>query len=205
MPDQPSVQARSVPPTEAARPRGAPARRPPSWKRSLLEWVAVVVTALVLALVIQRFFVQAFYIPSGSMEPTLMVGDRILVNKLAFDFHPVQPGDIVVFKRPPREVGPPQIKDLVKRVIGLPGQVIQSSHGQVLINGKVLPEPWLPRGTVTTGIAKHRIRPGHYWVMGDNRANSYDSRYFGSIPKSLIVGQVFFRIWPPSRIGPISG
>lgn len=156
--------------------------------------------ALVVAVVVRTFVFQTFYIPSGSMEPTLDIGDRILVDKLSYDFHPVHTGDIVVFKRPPHaDVGPPSIKDLVKRVIGLPGQTIWSHGGQVYIDGKILPEPWLPPGTVTRGIRPQKIPPDHYFVMGDNRGDSLDSRYFGPIPGSLIVGRVVARIWPLSR------
>jgi signal peptidase I len=158
------------------------------------------VIALVVAVVVRTFVFQTFYIPSGSMEPTLDIGDRILVDKLSYDFHPVHTGDIVVFKRPPHaDVGPPSIKDLVKRVIGLPGQTIWSHGGQVYIDGKILPEPWLPPGTVTRGIRPQKIPPDHYFVMGDNRGDSLDSRYFGPIPGSLIVGRVVARIWPLSR------
>lgn len=156
--------------------------------------------ALVVAVVVRTFVFQTFYIPSGSMEPTLDIGDRILVDKLSYDFHPVHTGDIVVFKRPPHaDVGPPSIKDLVKRVIGLPGQTIWSHGGQVYIDGKILPEPWLPPGTVTRGIRPQKIPPDHYFVMGDNRGDSLDSRYFGPIPGSLIVGRMVARIWPLSR------
>jgi len=168
--------------------------------RFALEWAAVVVIALVVAVVVRTFVFQTFYIPSGSMEPTLDIGDRILVDKLSYDFHPVHTGDIVVFKRPPHaDVGPPSIKDLVKRVIGLPGQTIWSHGGQVYIDGKILPEPWLPPGTVTRGIRPQKIPPDHYFVMGDNRGDSLDSRYFGPIPGSLIVGRMVARIWPLSR------
>ena len=97
-------------------------RPPPDRVRSIVEWVAVVVGALVVALVVKTFLFQAFYIPSASMEPTLEEGDRVLVNKLSYDLHDVNRGDIVVFEPPPDEVGPDGIKDLIKRVIGLPGR-----------------------------------------------------------------------------------
>jgi signal peptidase I len=168
--------------------------------RSVVEWVAIVAAALIAALVIKAFVIQAFYIPSGSMEPTLKVGDRVLVNKLAYHAHPVHRGDIVVFTRPKLEGGAPAIKDLIKRVIGLPGETIQSVDGQVVINDRTLREPYLPAGTTTTGIDRQTIPPGEYWVMGDNRSNSRDSRFFHAIPKSLIVGRAFVLVWPLSSL-----
>ena len=130
-----------------------------------------------------------------------MIGDRILVNKLSYHLHAVGRGDIVVFATPPKEAADTTIKDLVKRVIGLPGDTISSAQGRVYINGKPLHEPWLPPGTVTTGIATQKVPSNEYFVMGDNRADSQDSRFFGPIPRSLIVGKVVLRIWPLSRLG----
>jgi signal peptidase I len=180
--------------------------------RWVLEWVAVLIVALGVALVVRAYVVQTFYIPSASMEPTLMIGDRILVDKLSYHLHAVHRGDIVVFAKPPLEPAAPGVKDLVKRVIGLPGETISSADGEVWIDGKPLAEPWLPKGTITTGITGEipgcirvaggcKIPAGEYFVMGDNRGDSSDSRVFGPIPKSLIVGRVVFRIWPIDRIG----
>jgi len=140
-----------------------------------------------------------------------MIGDRILVDKLSYHLHAIGRGDIVVFARPPREPATPGVKDLVKRVIGLPGETISFPDGRVLINGKPISEPWLPAGTVTTPllptipgcvtVARNcKIPPNDYFVMGDNRGDSQDSRFFGPIPRSLIVGKVVFRLWPLSRI-----
>ncbi len=171
----------------------------------------VVVLALVIALLLRTFVVQTFYIPSASMEPTLQVGDRIVVDKLSYAFHSVHRGDIVVFARPPHEncAGPP-VADLVKRVIGLPGETISlSGNGFVLINGKRLDETWLPASELgrtfpgpagTTYALSHpyKIPRGDYFVMGDNRADSCDSRFWGPISGSLIAGKVDLRIWPLS-------
>jgi len=167
--------------------------------RSLVEWAVILGVALVGALVIRTLLFQAFFIPSASMDPTLKVHDRILVNKLSYHLHPVHRGDIVVFKRSknmPLTEG--EIKDLVKRVIGLPGETIQSTPDQhVEINGQVLNEPYLPPGTMLgPPIPKQVIPPGHYFVMGDNRTDSSDSRFFGPIARSQIVGRAFILIWP---------
>jgi len=150
---------------------------------------------------VRAYVVQSYLIPSASMEPTLMVGDRILVNKLSYHLHGVGRGDIVVFATPPKEAAADtSIKDLVKRVIGLPGDVISSKGGRVYIDGKVLVEPWLRPGTVTMDLARQTVPPNEYFVMGDNRSDSHDSRYFGPIPRSLIVGRAVLRFWPLSRL-----
>jgi signal peptidase I len=165
--------------------------------RSAIEWVLIVAGALVVALVIKATLVQAFYIPSESMLPTLHIGDRVLVNKLSYRLHDVHRGDIVVFERPQGEADP-QIRDLIKRVIGLPGETIESRAGQVYINGRPLEEPYLtPEARhATQNLPRQLIPPDHYFVLGDNRGNSRDSRVFGPIPGRLIVGRAFVRVWP---------
>ncbi|MFP5254437.1 MAG: signal peptidase I [Acidimicrobiia bacterium] len=179
--------------------------------RSIIEWVAVVVGALVVALVVKTFLFQAFYIPSASMEPTLEKGDRVLVNKLSYDLHDVNRGDVVVFELPPDEVGPDGIKDLIKRVVGLPGDVIETRDGVVYVNDRRLDEPYLADGMVTgdpasgnnPGIVRQTIPDGMVFVMGDNRSNSHDSRYSdrGPIPIDSIVGRAFVIVWPLSELG----
>jgi signal peptidase I len=179
-------------------------------KRSnwLRETLIVVVVALAAALLLRTFVVQTFYIPSGSMEPTLQIGDRILVDKLAYHLHGVDRGNIVVFRRPADEnCGGPPVADLVKRVVGLPGETISLSKGHVYIDDKLLNENWLPtsvQGTTFPGpagtaynLTKPYVIPSNeYFVMGDNRSDSCDSRYWGPISKSLIVGKVDVRVWP---------
>jgi signal peptidase I len=180
--------------------------------RWITEAVIVVVVAVLVAVLLRAFVVQTFFIPSGSMEPTLQIGDRILVNKLSYHLHSVQRGDIVVFSRPPTEnCGGPEVNDLVKRVIGLPGNVISLSGGYVYIDGKRLDESWLPaseEGVTVAGPAgnssnlarPYRVPANDYFVMGDNRTDSCDSRYWGPINRSLIVGKVELRVWPLSSL-----
>jgi signal peptidase I len=180
--------------------------------RWLREGIIVVVVAILVAVLLRAFVVQTFFIPSGSMEPTLQIGDRILVNKLSYDLHGVDRGNIVVFSRPPAEdCGGPEVNDLVKRVIGLPGNVISLSGGHVYINGKLLDESWLPaseQGVTTPGppgtayslVKPFKVPANDYFVMGDNRTDSCDSRYWGPISKSLIVGKVDLRVWPLTSI-----
>lgn len=186
-------------------------------RRALVEWVVIVAVALVAALLIKTFAVQAFYIPSASMEPTLVPGDRVLVNKLSYDFHSVHIGDIVVFRRPPED-NSPGIDDLIKRVVALPGETISVRNCAVYVNGAQEKQPWLPAGWENpasrycttwpaTGCPQQclsnpfKVPQGYLFVMGDNRTNSYDSRYWGPLPQSYIVGRAFVRMWPVGRIG----
>ncbi len=232
-PDGPTVHDTTVidPTAETAPPGGAPPDVPdqpggdeidasapgPSrrqrTRRLLIEWVVLLAAALLIAFLIKSFLFQAFYIPSGSMEPTLMIGDRVLVNKLSYDFHDPHRGDIIVFTAPPsaRSGG---IDDLVKRAIGLPGDTVTARpDGSVYINGRRLSEPYLPKDTPTTmtsnppgcgapadGSVGCVVPKGDLFMMGDNRTESKDSRFFGPIPQSSIVGRVFVRIWPLSSL-----
>src|SRR5580704_16300185 len=136
-PTPPGAQVAGAP--EALTREGAPSTR---W---VLELVGVLVAAVVVAVLLRTFVVATYSIPSGSMEPTLQIGDRIVVDKLAYHLHGVDTGNIIVFRTPPSEncAGPP-VSDLVKRVIGQPGEIISLSRGHVLINGKLLAQPWLP-------------------------------------------------------------
>jgi len=163
--------------------------------RSLVEWVVVVGGALIIALVIKTFLLQAFYIPSSSMVSTLNIGDRVLVNKLSYKVHDVHRGDIMVFERPEGEADS-QITDLIKRVIALPGETVEAQNGQILIDGEPLDEPYLDEGVTTGDFDPVTVPDGHYFMMGDNRGDSRDSRFFGPIAEDTIVGRAFFRVWP---------
>jgi signal peptidase I len=186
--------------------------------RWVIEWAVILLAVLLCTMLLRTYVIQSFYIPSPSMVPTLQVGDRIMVNKLSYDFHGVHRGDIVVFKRPPLEEQ--DFPDLVKRVIGLPGETISSYDGHIYIDcanqdfAKCSPlsEPWLPTGPQSyTGALpddEHpqfnlpgpvKIPAGEYYVMGDNRTDSEDSRFFGPIPASLIVGRAVAVVWPLSQ------
>ena len=136
--------------------------------------------ALVVALLVKTFLFQAFYIPSKSMDPTLKVHDRVLVNKLSYKLHDVHRGDIVVFEKPPNEVS--DIKDLVKRVIGLPNETVEGRNGHVYVDGHPLPEKYLQPGITTSSFAERKIPGGSIWVMGDNRPDSQDSRFVRADP-----------------------
>jgi signal peptidase I len=177
-----------------------PAQAPPSSLRNLVEWAGILIGALAAAFVVKTFLIQAFFIPSLSMYPTLEKGDRVLVNKLSYDLHDVHRGDLVVFERPPDERAT-GIKDLIKRVIGLPGDIIEERDGVVHINGQPLHETYVDNGDVTVNLARRTIPAGFVFVMGDNRDNSEDSRVFGPIDEHLIVGRAFVRVWPLTNLG----
>jgi signal peptidase I len=205
--DEPPAGA---PPQEAD--PAAPVGDKPRSNRWIIELIGVVAVAVVIAILLRTFVVATYSIPSGSMEPTLQIGDRIVVDKLAYHLHGVSRGDIVVFSTPPAEncAGPP-VSNLVKRVIGLPGETISLANGRVLIDGRLLDEPWLPSAERTetqpgpSGAPyslhhAYTVPKGDVFVMGDNRTFSCDSRYWGPIVKSTIVGKVDLRIWPLSRL-----
>jgi signal peptidase I len=170
-------------------------RKKESGLRNAVEWVVIIGGAFLVAFVVKTFLIQAFFIPSGSMLPTLHEDDRVLVNKLSYDLHDVHRGDLVVFERPENEAAG-QIKDLIKRVVGLPGERIESRDGAVYIDGDLLEEPYLADGAETTGLEPQTVPEGHVFVMGDNRGDSMDSRVFHAINEDLIVGRAFVRVWP---------
>jgi signal peptidase I len=184
-----------------ADPAEAVPRRRRRLRRSLAESVVIILVAVLLAGLLRAFAFETFWIPSSSMVPTLGVYDRILVQKAFFTWHDVHEGDIVVFSHPPLDDCPgPQNDDLVKRVIALPGQTIYSSGNTIYVNGKLLAEPYLPHDDplglpIASRQHPYRVPPGDFYVLGDNRAISCDSRYWGPIEGSSIVGKVVLTWW----------
>jgi len=177
-------------------PVDAPAKQ--SLLRGSVEWAVILGVALIAAVVIRQFLLQAFYIPSGSMEHTLEIRDRVLVNKLSYRLHKVHRGDILVFERPADDGS--GSKDLIKRVVALPGETVEGRDGAVFINGQLLNEPYLARGVTSGSFPAQRVPPAHVWMMGDNRSNSRDSRVIGAIPESKVVGRAFIRVFPLDSI-----
>jgi signal peptidase I len=192
--------------------------------RLLREGLVLVATALVIAFVIKTFVAQAFFIPSGSMIPQLEVGDRVVVSKLAYRLHDPHRGDVVVFDAPhstaltdglPDEsplpirvargvlqsvgLSAPSTQEYIKRVIGLPGETVEGRQNRVYVDGKELVEPYLPLGPTTRDFPPITLGEHELWVMGDNRENSSDSRVFGPIDETTVVGRAFVRVWPPGR------
>ncbi|MEM8922916.1 MAG: signal peptidase I [Actinomycetota bacterium] len=169
--------------------------------RNALEWAVVLVGALLIALLLRVSLFQAYYIPSESMESTLSVDDRVMVNKISYRLHDIHRGDVVVFARPDGQEGP--IKDLIKRVIGLPGETVEARDNIVYINGIRLQEPYLDPGIITADFGPTVVPEGEVFVMGDNRGASFDSRRFGSIGEDRVVGRAFVLFWPINRLGPL--
>jgi signal peptidase I len=189
--------------------------------RTLRELPVLFVVALTIAFLVKTFLAQAFYIPSGSMLPQLQLYDRVVVSKLAYRLHDPHRGDIVVFDAPASQFGrtkpdrgplgdvlhyvgervgvlQPSTDEFIKRVVALPGETVQGVDGKILVNGRVLAEPYLPAGEITSSFGPVTVPKGTLWVMGDNRDNSADSRVFGPIKQDTVVGRAVVRVWPPS-------
>ncbi|HEY5104527.1 MAG TPA: signal peptidase I [Acidimicrobiales bacterium] len=169
--------------------------------RLVIEWLSLLVVAVVISLLLRSYGFQTFYIPSASMVPTLQIGDRLIVNKLSVELGTVNRGDIVVFRAPPSENCGVKVTDLVKRVIGLPGDHLSSKGNTIYVNGAPLNEKWPHTEPLGTPIGNVTVGPDHYFMMGDNHFFSCDSRSWGTVPRSDIIGKAFVRIWPLSRVG----
>src|SRR5215211_5502783 len=201
-------------------------RRPRASKKrdgGILEFLLILIVSFALVFgFVRPFVVEAFYIPSESMVPTLRVGDRVLVNKFIYRFTEPERGDIVVFKSveggslPPEEnlieritdlfrsdgTREPPREDLIKRVVGVPGDEISVRKGRLVVNGEPQREPYVNKKYPDRSFsAPITVPKGHVFVMGDNRTNSQDSRVFGPVPERNIEGEAFLRFWPPDRIG----
>ena len=189
--------------------------------RLLREAAIVVVGAVLIALVLKTLVAQAFFIPSASMTPQLEVSDRVVVSKLSYRLHEPRRGDIVVFDCPPgqcadeddggglggfvRSVGEglgviqPSTQEFIKRVVALPGETVEARNGRVYVDGRRLVEPYLPPTTTTSNLSATKVPPGQLFVLGDNRANSSDSRAFGPVRRSSVVGRAIGTVWPPGN------
>lgn len=166
------------------------------------EFAESALIAIVLVfLVIRPFIVQAFYIPSGSMLPTLLIRDQILVNKFVYRFHEPAHGDIVVFKSPKWASGDMIVRDYIKRLVGLPGDVIEVKDGAVYRNGKRLNEPYINEPYINYDMEPVRVPKGELFVMGDNRNDSNDSHRWGPLNRNRVIGKTMVRFWPLNRIG----
>lgn len=198
----------------------------PETKRSLIEFVDSALIALALVFfIIRPFVIQAFYIPSRSMEDTLKINDRILVNRFIYRYLGPRRGDIVVFKAPPKALetssGSPEEKDFIKRLIGLPGDRIRVRDGYVEINGQRQDEPYIRERPLYTYPAPEDymeatlpidgdevvVPQGAYFVLGDNRNQSHDGHRWGFVPRENVLGKallVFFS-WPPREPGSDGG
>lgn len=163
------------------------------------ELPVLILTAVVVAWIIKTFVVQPFYIPSSSMEPTLLPGDRVLVSKFVYRFTKPKPGDVVVFVAPSTNASFEQ--DFIKRVVATEGMKLKVKAGRLYINGKPQKENFTRPDTPSSFFGEITVPKGTVFVMGDNRANSKDSRYFGPIKKESILGKAYVIYWPPDRFG----
>ena len=178
--------------------------------KALRDWFLVVVLALGAALLVRVYVLQQFYISGPSMETTLFGDNRVLVNKMSYRLHDIHRGDVVVFDRVTTSDGNVLHDDLIKRVIALPGDTIEIKKCIVIVNSKQLDEPYLDKEILRLPDPVNRCRVVNLpvqtvpakkiFVMGDNRPESFDSRSFGPISESLIVGRAFAIVWPLSRI-----
>ena len=186
-----------------------------SARRTIVDYGLTAIVAVALAVLVQAFLIKPYLIPSTSMANTLVPGQRVLVDRMVYRYRSVHRGDIIVFRRPapPNDV-------LIKRVVGLPGDVLSVSNGDLYVNGRQLDEPYVdrvdglveptdPADAMASGdtrapwslVHPYRVPSGHYFVMGDNRTDSADSRYWGTVPRQAIIGRAFFTYWPLGRVG----
>ncbi len=204
----------AAPSADAERPRRVENR----FARIGLDLVVLVLAIVVITTLLRTLVAQAFYIPSLSMSPQLAVEDRIVVSKLSYRLHDVRRGDVVVFDAPPEADVPkpqrslaqraarsvlegvnvvkPTTTEYVKRVVGLPGEQVSSRDGGIYIDDRLLVEPYLPAGLRTDDFGPVAVPEGKVFVMGDNRDSSFDSRRFGAVAESSIVGRVVVKVWP---------
>lgn len=178
--------------------------------KEMWSWIKAIVIALIVVALVRQFIFSNYIVSGESMMPTLQNGNRLIVSKLDYTFGQPHRFDIIVFHATPTD-------DYVKRIIGLPGDRIQYQNDQLYVNGKAVPEPYLkaykanlPKGTDLTGnftlkgyTGQTVVPKGKLWVMGDNRQNSEDSRYFGFVDEKRVVGKVSFRYWPTSVWGTV--
>lgn len=174
-------------------------------KREVKEWASSILVALVLTLLIRTYIIQAFKIPSGSMRPTLLEGDKLFVNKYLYRFRKPERGDIIVFKYP---VDPK--KDFIKRLVAFGGEEVEIRDGKIYVQGQPLEDPrsfgrfyYYNHDPYGGPADKILVPEDAYYTLGDNSANSTDSRFWGFVPKKNVLGKAVFRWWPPKRIGTI--
>lgn len=185
-------------PLNQSGPQPEPAPRASHWGE-LRGWVRDLLIASGLALVIIVFLYQPVKVEGTSMTPLLHDQERIFINKFIYKYEPIQRGDVVVFWYP-RD----RSKSFIKRVIALPGETVEIRGGRVFVEGQLIEEPYVPpQYADSTNFGPLRVRDGEYFLMGDHRSSSNDSRVFGPVPEELIYGKAVFAYWPMERFGSI--
>lgn len=179
------------------------------------EWASSILVALILTLIIRTYVIQAFKIPSGSMIPTLLIGDKLFVNKYVYRFEEPKSGDIIVFRYPgdafdPEEPKDAKKKDFIKRLVAHGGQTVEIRDGKIYVDGRALDNPqtfgqfyYYNQGPYGSPNERIKVPQDSYFVLGDNSASSRDSRFWGFVPKKNLIGKAVFRWWPLNRIGKI--
>ncbi|MDJ0679455.1 MAG: signal peptidase I [Xenococcaceae cyanobacterium MO_167.B52] len=166
----------------------------------VIEIVKTLATAFILAIGIRTLVAEARYIPSSSMEPTLEINDRLIIEKVSYYFTSPQRGDVVVFS-PTEKLKEQNFKDaFIKRVIGLPGETIEVREGKVYVNGEAIKEKYIEEAP-DYNYGPETVPENQYLVLGDNRNNSYDSHYWGFVPRQNLIGRAIVRFWPFDRLG----
>jgi signal peptidase I len=200
-----SLDSRSLEPAPPATADLATVGTPPRPRGRLRLWRAAwellhdLSVAVLFCFFLITFVAQAFRVQGTSMEPLLHDGDRIVVNKFIYRFEPIERGDVVVFWYP-RE---PSVS-FIKRVVGLPGDTVEMRAGRLFVNGREVPEPYIPPAyRERDSYPPVAVRPGYYFVLGDHRRSSNDSRSWGEVPAKYIYGRAVLRFWPLSQLGPI--
>ena len=208
IPGNMSSESKNVPQPEVKTAPLEPQSQQGSWLARFVQGqrdnLQILVVALVLAIVIRLFIAEPRFIPSDSMVPTLQIGDRLVVEKVAYRFHLPQTGDIVVFD-PPQQLlnfGYSPDKAFIKRVIGTPGDIVQVTKGKVYLNQQPLTEPYIAEAPAYEMVPV-RVPADQYFVMGDNRNNSNDSHVWGFLPRQNIIGRAVFRFFPFNHLGPL--
>ncbi len=164
--------------------------------REVFGYIVTIIAAVIIATLIRIFIFEPFIVPTPSMEPTLKVGDKVIINKLSFKSGPIERGDIIAFHSPIEEG-----KDLVKRAVGIEGDEISlTSEGELYVNGEKMAEDYLPEDSNISYMNQiFIVEENKIFVMGDNRNNSYDSRFFGNVSEDIVFGELLVIYWPPSR------
>jgi signal peptidase I len=199
IPESPNSQPQVSPDSTAQ-----PQKKGLELKKSQRENLQIVAIALILAVVIRLFVAEPRFIPSDSMVPTLAIGDRLVVEKVSYGFHPPETGDIIVFEPPAQlqQYGYAPNRAFIKRIIGTPGDLVQVHKGTVYLNQRPLVEPYTAEPP-DYEMEQVQVPVDQFFVMGDNRNNSNDSHIWGFLPKQNIIGRAIFRFFPIDRVGSI--